>query len=457
MSTIRIYLSKQSHPKNADKHFNLKNPSNVSAKTLCLTILHSDSAKLVLPTSKMPSISSLHSYLSIHPVYIALALIFVTSISPLDAVNNNGFSAKNVIDSRLLTQKIGTNRTITVDISGKGDFKSVQAAIDSVPEGNSNWIVVHLRKGVYREKVYIPPNKPYIFLRGNGKGKSAIVWSHSSVDNYESATFKVEAPNFIAFGISFKNEAPTGIAYTSQNQSVAALVGADKAAFYHCAFFSTHNTLFDYKGRHYYDACYIQGSIDFIFGRAQSIFHVSAAHFNIQLRTPFSVSGLHLCYKIENLATPHALVEYQCIKSKSTKNLKQLNCELFVIGDKRIEIRGSVTAQNRHNASENSGFVFIKGKVYGIGDVHLGRAKGAHSRVVFANTYLSNTIVPQGWTNWSYAGNTENLYQAEYKCHGPGSASNNRAPWSKQLSDKEAAPFLSIDFINGKEWLPAWL
>ena len=71
-----------------------------------------------------------------------------------------------------------------------------------------------------------------------------------------------------------QNDAPTGIASTSQNQSVAAFVGADQIAFYHCGFYSTHNTLFDYKGRHYYDNCYIQGSVDFIFGRGRSVFHV---------------------------------------------------------------------------------------------------------------------------------------------------------------------------------------
>lgn len=58
-------------------------------------------------------------------------------------------------------------------------------------------------------------------------------------------------------------------------KAVAAVVGGDKAAFYDCAFFSNHNTLFDFKGRHYYDKCYIQGSIDFIFGQGQAMFHVS--------------------------------------------------------------------------------------------------------------------------------------------------------------------------------------
>lgn len=41
-------------------------------------------------------------------------------------------------------------------------------------------------------------------MRGNGRGKTAIVWSQSSEDNIDSATFKVEAHDFIAFGISFK-------------------------------------------------------------------------------------------------------------------------------------------------------------------------------------------------------------------------------------------------------------
>lgn len=78
----------------------------------------------------------------------------------------------------------------------------------------------------------------------------------------------------IVLFFSLQNGAPTGEAYTSQNQSVAAYVAADKIAFYHCAFFSTHNTLFDSKGRHYYANCYIQGSIDFIFGRSRTIFYV---------------------------------------------------------------------------------------------------------------------------------------------------------------------------------------
>ncbi|KAL5097846.1 hypothetical protein RYX36_002173, partial [Vicia faba] len=57
-------------------------------------------------------------------------LIFILFCIPCYAL---AFETKSIIDSPMLTKNIGTNRTIIVDINGKGDFKSVQAAIDSVP------------------------------------------------------------------------------------------------------------------------------------------------------------------------------------------------------------------------------------------------------------------------------------------------------------------------------------
>ncbi|MQM18414.1 hypothetical protein Taro_051405 [Colocasia esculenta] len=312
---------------------------------------------------------------------------------------------KLVIDAPLLTSKVPTNQTIIVSPSGEDHFTSVQKAIDSVPDGNSGWVIVHLRAGVYREKVHVPESKPYIFLRGNGKGRTWIVWNDSSSVNSESATFTIQANNFIAFGISFKNDAPNGPLDEPSNQTVAAMVSGDKVAFYHCAFYSPHNTLFDHRGRHYYESSYIQGAIDFIFGRGQSLFQ---------------------------------------------------SCEIFVVEDKRTKIHGSITAQNRESEEDKSGFVFIKGKVYGVGDVYLGRPKGPHSRVVWANTYLSKTIVPEGWTNWSYDDTTDYLLYGEHNCKGPGAKHLRRVSWSKQLKEKDVAGITTIDFIDGKEWLPVY-
>lgn len=334
--------------------------------------------------------------------FVLVALLFTCSLvdAAVDAFDN---VVDADADSSPVTLEFGTNHMIVVDAEGNGDFKTVQAAIDEIPDGNSQWIIIHVRKGVYREKVRIPHSKPYIYMRGEGRAKTTIVWDQSSLDDYESATFKVEAPHFIALGITFKNTAPTLVSHTLDTKSVAAFVGADKVAFYECGFFSNHNTLYDFRGRHYYDNCYIHGSVDFIYGHGQALFN---------------------------------------------------ECEVFVLKNGRVEIGGSITAHHRNDTNEESGFVFLKGSVYGIGEVYLGRPMGEHSRVLFAHTYLSRTVIPHGWSNWSYSGSTDNVYHAEYRCHGPGSDSKTRAPWAKQLRDEEAAPFLDIEFINGKEWLP---
>lgn len=77
---------------------------------------------------------------------ILVLALFVMSVwsSDASAIQQTKF------DAPLLTEKIATNRSIIVDIEGKGDYTSVQKAIDAVPVGNSNWIIVHVRKGIYK-------------------------------------------------------------------------------------------------------------------------------------------------------------------------------------------------------------------------------------------------------------------------------------------------------------------
>ena len=55
---------------------------------------------------------------------------------------------------------------------------------------------------------------------------------------------------------------------------MALRIAGDRAAFYGCGFFGAQDTLHDDRGRHYYRGCFIQGSIDFIFGNARSLYQV---------------------------------------------------------------------------------------------------------------------------------------------------------------------------------------
>ncbi|EOA34669.1 hypothetical protein CARUB_v10022232mg, partial [Capsella rubella] len=114
---------------------------------------------------------------------------------------------------------------------------------------------------------------------------------------------------------------------------------------------------------------------------------------------------------------------------------------------------GSITAQMRTSATEKSGFTFLGCKLTGSGSTYLGRPWGAYSRVVFAYSFFSNVVAPQGWNQWGDSTKQNTVYYGEYKCYGPGADRGQRVKWSKQLSDDEATVFLSKNFIGGKDWL----
>ncbi|URD77265.1 pectinesterase [Musa troglodytarum] len=168
-------------------------------------------------------------------------------------------------------------KTIVVNRSGTGDFRSVQEAINSVPDYNNQWIKIHLASGVYREKVVIGAYKSYILLEGEGAQKTSIEWGDYASDSrgHDTAscgTFTSYASNIVVAGITFKN---TYDGYSHTKQAVAALIAGDKSSLYSCGFVGYQDTLADLFGRHYFKGCYIQGVTDFIFGLGQSIYEVS--------------------------------------------------------------------------------------------------------------------------------------------------------------------------------------
>ncbi|XP_047326617.1 probable pectinesterase 55 [Impatiens glandulifera] len=149
--------------------------------------------------------------------------------------------------------------TVVVDKSGKGQFKTIQSAINSVPDGNNKC-----------EKVSISAEKEYIFLDGSSSSRTIISWDdHQSTGT--SATFSSSANNFVAKGITFVNS--YNIKQTTKfAPALAVILSGDKAAFYNCGFIGFQDTLCDLQGRHYFRSCYIEGVADFIWGYGQSVY-----------------------------------------------------------------------------------------------------------------------------------------------------------------------------------------
>jgi hypothetical protein len=49
------------------------------------------------------------------------------------------------------------------------------------------------------------------------------------------------------------------------------------------------------------------------------------------------------------------------------------------------------------------------------------------------------------------------VFYGQYHCYGPGATSPQRVPWAHELTPLQAKPFLSVNFINGKKWLPHYI
>ncbi|KAL5572533.1 hypothetical protein UlMin_022130 [Ulmus minor] len=288
-----------------------------------------------------------------------------------------------------------------------GDFTSIQDAIDSLPFINLVRVVIKVHAGVYTEKVNIPPLKSFITIEGAGADKTIVQWGDTAqtrgprgqpMGTWASATFAVNSPYFIAKNITFKNTTPVPAPGAVGKQAVAFRISADTATFLGCKFLGAQDTLYDHLGRHYYKDCYIEGSVDFIFGNALSLFE-----------------GCHV----------HAIAQYT----------------------------GALTAQGRRSIMEDSGFSFVNCKVTGSGALYLGRAWGPFSTVVFAYTYMDNIIIPKGWYNWGDPTREMTVFYGQYKCTGPGASYAGRVSWSRELTDEEAKPFISLSFIDGSEWI----
>lgn len=86
---------------------------------------------------------------------------------------------------------------IRVDQSGKGDYSKIQDAIDAVPSNNSELVYILIKPGIYREKVIVPADKPFITLSGAKAAETVITWSGSG-NIYESSTMIVLASDFVA-------------------------------------------------------------------------------------------------------------------------------------------------------------------------------------------------------------------------------------------------------------------
>jgi pectinesterase len=286
-----------------------------------------------------------------------------------------------------LLATIGVHAEVHYDMivaaDGSGTHTTVQAAINAVPDYRKTVPTrILIRRGKYHEKVIVPESKDNLWLIGE-EGAVITYDDYASKPNAfgenmgtsGSATIYIFGKNFRAENITFENAAgPVG-------QAVACFVCGDRAVFRHCRFIGSQDTLYTYgeHSRQYYEDCYIEGTVDYIFGKSTAFF---------------------------------------------------LRCQLHSKRD------GYITAPATPQG-HSYGYVFKDCRLTageGVGKVHLSRPWRPFARCVFLHCEMGSHITPKGWHNWGKPSNEQTVLYAEYDNYGPGADTSQRVPYARQLA-----------------------
>lgn len=270
---------------------------------------------------------------------------------------------------------------------GSGDFTTVQAAINAVPDyRKAGPTRILIRKGVYKEKITIPGNKENVHLTG----ENGVVLTNDgyaakpnrfgeNMGTSGSGSIYIFGAGFEAENITFENSSgPVG-------QAVACHVAADRAVFRRCRFLGFQDTLYTFgeHTRQYYEDCYIEGTVDFIFGKAMAVFN------RCELRSKRTAGCLTAPATPEGC--PYGYVFFDC-RLTATDDVKDFS-------------------------------------------VWLSRPWRPYGQTVFIRCEMGRHIRPEGWNNWDKESNEKTAYYAEYQSRGEGAAPERRVGWSHQLTD----------------------
>lgn len=289
---------------------------------------------------------------------------------------------------------------IVVAQDGSGDFTTVQQAIDAVPDFRKQPTRIFIRNGYYREKIVIPDTKQLLSLIGEDKFKTILSFNNfaskksafgDEIGTSGSSSIYICPDNFSAENITFENAAgPVG-------QAVAVIVRSDKAKFINCRFLGFQDTLYTHKAgsKQYYKNCYIEGTVDFIFGSSTAFFE---------------------------------------------------DCDIY------CKRSGYVTAASTPDG-QPFGYVFQNCTIRGenAGSFHLGRPWRPYAHVAFIGCDLGNIIKPEGWNNWGRASNEATVRYVEFNNRGEGSATGQRVGFSHQLTAGQASLY-SLENVLGIEF-----
>ena len=302
------------------------------------------------------------------------------------------------VDSKAqtLTEELEAIADIVVDIDGTGDYSTIHAALNAIPDFNDEWKVIFVKDGFYYEKLILDYKKTKVVLVGESADSTIISYDdHADAvlpgHTFSSYTFRADAHDFQVYNLTFVNPEQT-------SQAVAFHSNGDRQILYHVKMLGYQDTYFDnFRTRRYMKDCYIEGAVDYIFGFGVTLFD---------------------------------------------------SCHIHATNP------GYITAASTPEHYE-FGYVFkncaVTVREGGFWSMSLGRPWFPYSNTIFFECWLSDRITPGGWSVWG--GREETCIYREYNNFGPGASPETRVEWSSQL-DPDLASRYNIDTIFARSNFP---
>ncbi|KAJ5730249.1 Pectinesterase catalytic [Penicillium malachiteum] len=335
------------------------------------------------------------------------------STSTVAQTTSSGFVTV-VSSSATTTSSVASSSTTSTFVVNPtaGLYKNVTAAIAALPSDGEEY-TIYIMSGTYDEQISITRSGKTI-LRGettyeNDYTQNTVTIAYSNgvltSASEDETTPVVNAKNsdgkgLAIYNINFQNTYPQ----TSNTAALAADFYGNVQS-YGCSFIGYQDTLLANKGTQVFSNCYIEGSIDYIWG-------FSTAYF------------------------------YQSVIAANTAG-------------------ACIAAMSRSSDTATGGYVFDSCVVtytstYGTTyeDTWLGRPYSEYSRVVYMNSYLDQHINPAGWHVWSTSTpQTDYVTFGEYNNSGPGKWSSSRASFATNLTETEAEAYTLENWIGDTSWL----
>ena len=313
-----------------------------------------------------------------------------------------------------LTLRAGPPDAI-VAADGSGQYTSLQAAINAAPMQTDpaapRWVIL-VKAGTYRERIYVQRERGHLRVVGEDASRTVIACDQHAnlpgpdgqpIGTFRTATVQIDGDGMVWENLTIANTAgrpgprASGPAVA---QAVALRADGDRLVFRHCRFLGWQDTILVNRGRHYFADCYIEGSVDFIFGGATAYFD---------------------------------------------------RCRVHCRAD------GYITAASTPK-DQPQGYVFADCTVTGDDGVktYLGRPWREFARTVFLRTTMSAAVRAEGWHNWHKPAAERTTFYAEFGSTGPGANDAARVPWAKPLTVAAAAALTPAAVLGGADgWNPA--